>query len=125
MEQTLFVGIVVHDPLVSHDISGIFAFWRAGSVCRGFDTLQQIRQLPEETSFDPGLVFIAAQDGVLNLDPDDMLWLEQRAVITLDLQDRAQFAQWRHLTRPFTQEQVIQAAYDLIEEGCADRSQAG
>lgn len=113
MEQTLFVAIIVDDPLISQDVSGIFAFWHAGCVCRTFGSARQARNA-QAKSFDPSLVFIAAQGGVLDLDSQEQSWLEERAVITLDLNDKSRFPQWEHLTRPFTQEQVIQAAHNLI-----------
>lgn len=113
LKQTLFVGIVVSDPFISQDVSGIFAFWQAGCVCRTFSSVRQARAA-QSKSFDPTLVFIAAQGGVLDLDSQELSWLEGRSVITLDLGDTSQFPQWEHLTRPFTQEQVIQAAYNLI-----------
>ncbi|WP_195820115.1 hypothetical protein [Roseobacter sp. MH60115] len=124
MQQTLFVGIVVSDPLISQDVSGIFAFWQAGCICKTFGSVAQVRAAADK-NFDPGLVFIAAQNGVLDLDSEDLSWLEGRAVITLDLADRTQFPQWQHLSRPFTQEQVIQAAYNLMCGRDLDQIEAG
>lgn len=118
MENTLFVSIVVDDPLVSEDIADIFAFWQAGSVCRVFDAISEVRAVPQ-AAFDPGLVFIAASKGLLDLTKQDLAWLKKRAVITLDLMDQAQFPTWQHLARPFTQAQVIQAAQALVSvPGC-------
>ncbi|MGC3938173.1 hypothetical protein ACOTTU_10245 [Roseobacter sp. EG26] len=125
MEQTLFVGIVVSDPLISHDIAGIFAFWRAGSVCRVFGSIDALRALPPN-DFNPGLVFIAAtRAGYLDVGPKDFLWLQQRAVITLDVKENTYFPHWRHLTRPFTQEQVIQAAQQLLKPEAVNQSRTG
>ncbi|WP_299830200.1 hypothetical protein [uncultured Roseobacter sp.] len=123
MEQTLFVAIVVSDPLISQDVAGIFAFWQAGCVCRTFETVRQAREVPDET-FDPALVFVAARGGVLDLDSEDLSWIEQRAVITLDLGDTSYFPHWQHLNRPFTQAQVIQAAHCLMSAGDVERVDA-
>lgn len=117
MEQSLFVGIVVRDPLVSHDIADTFDFWQAGSICRIFDTIAAARSVPPDV-FNPALIFIAPQDGVLtDLDTADFRWLEGRGVMTLDLLDPSPFPHWQHLTRPFTQAHVIQAAHLLAAFG--------
>ncbi|WP_299865387.1 hypothetical protein [uncultured Roseobacter sp.] len=105
-------------------MSGIFAFWQAGCICKTFGSVGQVRAAADK-SFDPELVFIAAQNGVLDLDGEDLSWLEDRAVITLDLADRTQFPQWQHLSCPFTQEQVIQAAYNLMCDRDLDQIEAG
>lgn len=113
MDSTLCVAIVISDPLVSQDIEGIFAFWHPGTISRVFETVAAARAAPED-DFDAMLVFVAAQDGHLVLDPPDFDWLQQRGVITLDLRDRRMFPHWQHLARPFTQAQVIDAAHRLI-----------
>ncbi|WP_299968979.1 hypothetical protein [uncultured Roseobacter sp.] len=124
MDDPLSVGIVVKDPLISQDIAGIFGFWQAGSICRIYETVAEARAVPA-TSFDPELVFVAAQGGVLELSPADFDWLEARNVITLDLRETGQFSHWQHLSRPFAEAQVIQAAYELLRLNAGDRAQTG
>ncbi|GFE52131.1 hypothetical protein So717_38840 [Roseobacter cerasinus] len=123
MDNTLCVAIVIRDPLVSQDIAGIFAFWNPSTVSRVFETVAEARAAPEG-DFDPMLVFVAAQDGHLVLDPPDVDWLQQRGVITLDLRDRRLFPHWQHLARPFTQAHVIEAAHRLIADDEQERVEA-
>ncbi|MBW4707448.1 hypothetical protein KX928_06580 [Roseobacter sp. YSTF-M11] len=71
-------------------------------------------------SFDPDLIVVAAdRGGALNADPDDSEWLQKRSVITLDLRQTDDHPQWQHLTRPFTQTQVIEAAARLVKTCCS------
>ncbi|WP_299676486.1 hypothetical protein [uncultured Roseobacter sp.] len=122
-DHTVSIAIVVGDPLVSQDIAGIFAFWQSGSISRIFDSITQARAVPPD-DFDPMIVFVAARDGMLELDGQDFVWLERRRVITLDLQDTRRFPHWQHLARPFTQAQVIEAAHRLIEGDGPERVEA-
>ncbi|MCV3270569.1 hypothetical protein [Roseobacter sinensis] len=115
MDKTLFIAIVISDPLVSQDAAGIFAYWHPGTVSRVFETVAEARAVPQE-EFNATLVFVAAQNGALTLDGADFHWLEQRRVITLDLRDRLHFPHWQHLVRPFTQAQVIEAAHRLLDD---------
>ncbi|MGZ2256815.1 hypothetical protein [Roseobacter sp. A03A-229] len=123
MDRPVFIAIVISDPLVSQDVADTFAFWHPATVSRVFETVADARSVAEE-DFDATLIFVAAQDGVLLLDPPDFDWLQARAVITLDLRDRRLFPHWQHLARPFTQAQVIEAAHRLIAGDERERVEA-
>ncbi|WP_299402826.1 hypothetical protein [uncultured Roseobacter sp.] len=123
LDKTLFVGIIGGDPLVSQDIADTFAYWQAGSVCRIFETVGDARDV-SRGDFDPALLFVAAaRGGALDVSGQELAWLDERAVITLDLRDRSQFPHWQHLSRPFTQAQVIDAVRRLMEANGPQRAE--
>ena len=110
----LKISIIEPDPLTILDITQAFqaAFDQVSTAIH--ESVVEMRRAMEAGPVSDLIVIRAARDGRLPLSADDFDWLLARKVIVFDLSGEGSPPAWRLLDRPFTNDELIAAASDLL-----------
>lgn len=116
MDYCLRVFIIERDLFVSQDIADSFRSAKPSADCSAYQSVEEARAAAQE-GVDPQLVLMSAgADGTLRTTPDDMAWLRARKIITFDVRNPQSDASWANLSKPFTEEELIETALRMF--GC-------
>ncbi|WP_227270673.1 response regulator [Roseobacter weihaiensis] len=116
MDDCLRVFIIERDLFVSQDIADSFRSVKPSAACSTYQSVDEARAAAQEGA-DPQLVLMSAgADGTLRITPDDMAWLRARKIITFDVRNPQPDASWANLSKPFTEEELIETAFRMF--GC-------
>ena len=109
------ISIVEPDIFVSQDMCDTFQAALPQAVCTVYPSVEAARAASAPDGLPDLIVVSADRNGEISASEQDVLWLFDRRVIAIDPRIPQPPPGWAHLSKPFTQQQLIDAAALLLQ----------